>query len=100
MTSHASPIVQISTESGEVVNGESKEGLWEGSNFKEVPEVLKSKRISLACGLTSNKGQTLINRSCFVFFCYILYYFVANHRRAAQFEEYVDFVPFSGDLGA
>ena len=45
-------------------------GLWERSNFKELPQFLKSDRISLAYGLTSNKDQTFINKSCFVFFLY------------------------------
>ena len=48
-------------------------GLWEGPNFKEVPdfckEFLKRNRISLAYGLTRNKDHTL-NKSCFVFLLY------------------------------
>ena len=42
----------------EVDNGRSRERLCEGSDFKEVPQCLKSNRISLADGLTSNKEQT------------------------------------------
>ena len=60
-------------------------GLWERQNFKEVPRYLKSYRISLAYGITSNKDQASMKRSCF-FSCYI--------------EEYVDFVPFSVTWGA
>ena len=52
-------------------------------NFIEVSQFLKSNWISLAYGLTSNKDQTLENKSCF--FRYI--------------EEYVDFVSFSGTSG-
>ena len=56
--------------------------LWEGRNFKEVPRLLKSNRISLAHGLTSNKDQTL--KKVALFSCYI---------------EFVDFAPFSDALG-
>ena len=45
-------------------------GLWEGPNFKQVPQFLKSNRISPAYGLTSNKGQTFIDKYCFVFLLY------------------------------
>ena len=45
-------------------------GLWERSNFKEVPQFLKSYRISFAYGLTSNKDQTCMNKSYFVFILY------------------------------
>ena len=45
-------------------------GLWEGLNFKEVPQFLKSIQILPAYGLTSNKDQTTINKSCFVFLLY------------------------------
>ena len=45
-------------------------GLWEGLNFKEVPQFLKSIQILPAYGLTSNKDQTPINKSCFVFLLY------------------------------
>ena len=38
--------------------------------FKELPQFLKSNWISLAYGLTSNKDQTSINKSCFVFSLY------------------------------
>ena len=41
--------------------------LWKGQNFKDVPQFLKSNRISLGYGLTSNKDQTSVNRNCFVF---------------------------------
>ena len=37
-------------------------GLWERSNFKEVPQFLKGNRISLAYGLTSNKDQTFMEK--------------------------------------
>ena len=56
-------------------------GLWERSNFKEVSQFLKSNRISLAYGLTSNADQTSL------FSSYIEEY------------EYVVFVPFSDALG-
>ena len=45
-------------------------GLWKQSNFKEVPQFLKSNRISLADCLTSNKDRSFIDKSCFVFFLY------------------------------
>ena len=35
--------------------------LWEGLNFKEVSQFLKSNQISLDYGLTSNKDQTFMN---------------------------------------
>ena len=60
-------------------------GIWEGPNFKQVPEFLNSNLISLAYGLTSTKDQTFINKVALVS-CYI--------------GEYADFVPFSGALGA
>ena len=60
-------------------------GLWERSNLKEVPQFLKSNRVSLAYGLTSNKDQTFMNESCFVFFLH---------------QEYIDFVPFLALWGA
>ena len=41
-----------------------------GADFKEVPGFLKSNRISFAYVLTSNKDQTFINKSCFVFLLY------------------------------
>ena len=59
-------------------------GLWERSNFREVPQFLKSNRISFAYGLTSNKNQTFTVKVA-LFSSYI--------------EEYVDFVQFSGALG-
>ena len=59
-------------------------GLWERSNFKEVPQLLKSNRISLAYGLTSIKTKLLWIKVA-LFSSYI--------------EEYVDFVPFSDALG-
>ena len=64
-----------------------KRWLWEGPNFKKLPQFLKSNRISHACGITSNIDQTSIDKSCFVFLLY------------RGVEEYVDFVPFSGALG-
>ena len=71
MTSHTSLFVAISTDSGKVINGRSKRGPCEGPNFKQVPQFLKSNRISLAYGLTSNKDQIInINKSCFVFLLY------------------------------
>ena len=74
------------SESGKVINGRSRKRVWEGPNFKEVgTHFLKSNRISLAYGLTSNKDETFTNKS-WLFSCYI--------------EEYVDFVPFSGAWGA
>ena len=45
-------------------------GILEHSNFKELPQCLKSNRISLAYGITRNISQTFINKSCFVFFLY------------------------------
>ena len=45
-------------------------GLWERSIFKEGPQFLKSNRISLAYGITSNNDQTLVGKSCFIFFLY------------------------------
>ena len=45
-------------------------GLWEGPNFKEAPLFLESNRISLVFGLTSNKDQSYMNESCFVFMLY------------------------------
>ena len=45
-------------------------GLWEGPNFKQVPQFLKSNLISPAYGLTDNKGQTFIDKNCFVFLLY------------------------------
>ena len=50
--------------------------------FHRGTQFLKSNRISLTDGLTSNKDEDFINKTFFP--CYI--------------EEYVDFVPFSGDL--
>ena len=47
-----------------------KRGLWEGPNFNEVPQFLISNRISLAFGLASNKDQTCMNESCFMFLLY------------------------------
>ena len=70
MTSHTSLFVEISTESGNVINGGSRERALGGPNFKQVPQFLKSNRISPAYGLTSNKGQTFIDKSCFVFLLY------------------------------
>ena len=64
--------------------------LWEGPHFKEIPQFLKSNRISLAYSLTSNKGQTCVDKSCFVF----VFVIFLLHRIHA------DFVPFSGALGA
>ena len=58
--------------------------LWERSIFKEVPQFLKSNRISLAYGLTSNKHQTFIRESCFA---------------SSYIDEHVDFGPFLGGLG-
>ena len=49
---------------------EPERGVWERSNFKEVPQFLISNRISPAYGLTGNKDQSFINKSCFVFFLY------------------------------
>ena len=62
-----------------------EKGLLEGLNFKQVPRFLKSNLISPAYGLTGNKGQTFIDKSCFLFLLY---------------QEYADIVPFSGVLGA
>ena len=59
-------------------------GLWEGRNFKEVPQFLISNRISLVFGLTSKEGQTCMNKRCFL--CYI--------------EEYVDLCHFRALWGA
>ena len=70
MTSYTSLFVTISTESGNVINGGSKRGPCERPNFKQVPQFLKSNRISPDYGLTSNKDQTSINKSCFVFLLY------------------------------
>ena len=50
-----------------------------GQNFKDVAQFLKSSRISLAYGLTSNKQQ-ILSINVGTFSCYI--------------EEYDDFVPF------
>ena len=47
-----------------------KRGLWEWLNLKEVPQFLKSNQISLVFDLTSNKDQTCMNESCFVFLLY------------------------------
>ena len=58
------------TESRKVINGRSRERVWEGPNFKDVPHFLKRNRISLAYGLTNNKDQTLINKNWFVFLLY------------------------------
>ena len=44
--------------------------LWEGRNFREGLQFLKSNRISLSYDLTSNIDQTLKNKSCFVFLLY------------------------------
>ena len=41
--------------------------LLEGPNFKEVPQFLKSYRILLGYGLTSNEDQSFIKESCFAF---------------------------------
>ena len=60
-------------------------GLCERSNFKEVSKFLKSNRLSLAHGITSNKDKTFMNKVA-LFYSYI--------------EEYAHFVPFSGALGA
>ena len=43
---------------------------WDGPNFKQVPQFLKSSPISLSYGLTSNKGQTFSKKSCLVFLLY------------------------------
>ena len=59
-------------------------GLGERPNFKEVPQFLKSIRISVAYGLTSNKDQRLLIK--IALFSYYI-------------EEYTDFVPFLGALG-
>ena len=59
-------------------------GFWERSNFKQVPQFPKSNRMSVTCGLTSNKGQ-ILSIEVALFSSYI--------------EEYVDFVPFSGAFG-
>ena len=61
-------------------------GLWEGPNFKQVPQFLKSNLILLPYGLTSNKDQTFIKKKVALVSCNI--------------EEYADFVPFSGVLRA
>ena len=54
------------TESGKGINGRSRERALEQPNFKEVPQFLKSKRISLAYGLTSDKDQSFMDKSpCF-----------------------------------
>ena len=63
VASYISLFVNISTEGGKVINGESKRGLWEGPNFEQAPQFLKSNRISLAYGVTSNKEQTFIDKS-------------------------------------
>ena len=42
-------------------------GLWEGLNFRELPQFLRSDWISFAYGLTSNKDQTFMHKSYFVF---------------------------------
>ena len=49
---------------------EQERGLCEGQNFTELPQFLKINRISLAFSLTSNKDQTCMNKSCFVFLLY------------------------------
>ena len=54
-------------------------GLWEGENFKEVPQFLESNRISPTYGLTSSIDQTSIIEVS-LFSCYI--------------QERADFVPF------
>ena len=59
--------VKISTENGKIINGGSRERVFGGAIFKEIPQFLKSNRISLAVGLTSNTDQTCMNKSCFVF---------------------------------
>ena len=58
-------------------------GLWQGPNFKEIPQFLKSNWISLSYGTTSNKEQTV--KKVALFPCYI--------------DEYVDYVPFSDVFG-
>ena len=45
-------------------------GLWEGPNFKQVPQFLKSNQILPVYGVTSNKGQTCIDINCFAFLLY------------------------------
>ena len=59
-------------------------GFWKGPNFKQVPQFLKSNRISLAYDITSNKDKTFVVKIA-LFSCYI--------------KKYADFVPFSGTLG-
>ena len=59
-------------------------GLWGRSNFKEAPQFLKSKQISPVYALTSKKVQT----------------FVRVILMSSYIEKYVNFVSFSGTLGA
>ena len=84
MTSHASLFVKISTENGRVVNGRSRERALGAVEFQRGTQFLKSNRITLAYGLTSNKYQTFIDVNCSL---------------SSYFEEYFDFVLFLGALG-
>ena len=72
-----------STDSGRSSMADSERGLLEGPNSKELLKFPKSNRISITYALTNNKGETYIDKSCFVFFL----------------KEYVNFVPFSGTFG-
>ena len=74
-----------STAITKVINSRSREKALGGPEFQREAQFLKINRISIAYGLTSDKDETFINK--FVSFsCYI--------------EKNVDFVPFSGALGA
>ena len=58
------------TASGKVINGGSREEALRGAEFQGGAQILKINRIPLAYDLTSNKDQTFVNKSCFVFLLY------------------------------
>ena len=77
--------VKISTASGKLINGGSRERALRGAEFQRGTQFFKINRHSLSYGLASKKDETfMINVP--LFSCYM--------------EEYVDCVSFSGALGA
>ena len=82
-----------STASGNAINGGSREEALGGAEFQRGAQILKINRIPLAYDITSNKDQTFVNKSCFVFLLYrgIYYWFCAIYGR---FGGIVTFGPF------